>query len=250
MDREVDYYQELTTRSLYTEDVEGDWHDNYYELAQRYFAADVIPVVSGMMVDRTRPYSETPDAFKFWTFSPRLGVTYDVFGDGKTIAKVAFAVYPGGPLSASNWRMSGVYPWMRFWNSDAVAGNVPYAGDPFFGQPWGNDDGVLDMNEIWWVEYAGSRPLYRPVDPVTGTVLVDATMAQRDKGLMWGGFEWTTPTELVPNYDFVDPDWQHHLDYDLLVSLEREIFADFGVGIDFTYRWDSTVVGTRLLSRV
>jgi hypothetical protein len=134
--------------------------------------------------------------------------------------------------------MSGVYPWMRFWNSDAVSGNVPAAIDPLT-PAWGNNDGIMDMNEIWWAEFAGSRPLYRPVDPVTGTVLVDATMAQRDKGLMWGGFEWTTPTELVPNYDFVDPDWQHHLDYDLLVSLEREIFADFGVGLDFTYRWDS-----------
>jgi hypothetical protein len=37
----------------------------------------------------------------------------------------------------------------------------------------------------------------------------------------------------------VDPDWKHHLDYDLLFSLEREIFADFGVAVDFTYRWDS-----------
>jgi hypothetical protein len=37
----------------------------------------------------------------------------------------------------------------------------------------------------------------------------------------------------------LDPDWKHHLDYDILFSVEREIFHDFGVGIDFTYRWDS-----------
>lgn len=238
VDREVDYYKELTTRSLFTTDVEGDWHDNYFELAQKYFAPDVITLISGMLTDRTRPEIYTPDENRFWSISPRVGLTYDVFGDGKTIAKAAFAVYPGGPMGVGQWSPSGVYPWMRFWNSDAVPGNVPAVYDAAM-PAWGNNDGIMDMNEIWWVEYTTARGLYRPVDPVTGAVTITDAQAARDKSLMWGGFEWTDPTALVPNYDFLDPDWKHHLDYDILVSLEREIFADFGVGIDFTYRWDA-----------
>ncbi|MCK4647102.1 MAG: carboxypeptidase regulatory-like domain-containing protein [Candidatus Aminicenantes bacterium] len=231
VDKEVDYAKEFTTRGLYLEDVEGDWHDNFYEIAQTWFSSDTQTKISNILTERTRPFAETPDAFKFWTISPRVGITFDVFGDGKTIAKAAFAVYPGGPLSVGNWTQSGVYPWIRFWWGDQAA----YGG---------NGDNVVDWNELWWADHDQSaRPVFQPWD-AAGNWIVDSTIAENTKGRYWGGYDWdkidADPTDyLSENYGFVDPAWKHHLDYDMLFSIEREIFADFGVGIDFTYRWDS-----------
>lgn len=225
MDRLSSYYTEATTRSLYTTDVEGDWHDNYYELTHKYMTDQTIAAISGLMTDRSLPEERQPDDFLFWSFSPRVGITYDLFGDGKTILKAAFAMYPGGPLSVGNWARSGGYPWFVFWWADAKSVG-------------GNGDWIVDLNELYWAEYKGSRKVYRAFDDAGNLVATDA-MAAREKGLMWGGFEWATPTELVPSYDTVDPNWKNHRDYDVLISLEREIFHDFGVGIDFTYRWDS-----------
>jgi hypothetical protein len=227
VDHELDYLKELTTRGLYTEDVEGDWHDNYYEITNTWIAPELQTKIAALLPEKTRPYIETPSDHTFWTISPRVGVTFDVFGDGKTIAKAAFAVYPGGPISVGNFSKSGVYPWVRFWWGDQVA----YGG---------NGDDVMDSNEMWWANHdISARPVYQPWDPVTGALVVDDTMAERDKGRYWGGFEWDDPQGLVENYDTVDPDWKPSYDYDVLLSIEREIFADFGVGIDFTYRWDA-----------
>jgi hypothetical protein len=226
-DREKDYYSSLTTNSLYTEDSDVRYHENYYEIVQKWFSADTISKITALQPEKTRPYSETPPEFMFWSVSPRIGITFDVFGDGKTIAKAAFAVYPGGPISASNFRQGGVYPWTRYWWGDSAGLG-------------GNGDGVIDWQELWWTNNdLSNRPVFQPWDPATGNLTITEATAARDKGRYWGGFEWTTPDSLTPNYDLVDPNWKHHLDYDVLIAIEREIMPDFGVGIDFTYRWDS-----------
>ena len=223
-DHEVDYYKELKTRSLYLEDVEEDWRENYYEMTEQWLSPAAITSISNIMMDRTRPEFSTPNAARFWSISPRIGMTYDLFGDGKTILKAAFAMYPGGPLSLSNYSSSAYNPWMRFWWSDQAAG-------------YGNGDYVVDLNEIYWAEFKGSRKIYRAFDDV-GSFLVTPAMAAREQGLMWGGFDWANPNALTPNDDTVDPNWKHKNDFDILIALEREIFTDFGLGIDFTYRWD------------
>ncbi|MFC2166651.1 carboxypeptidase regulatory-like domain-containing protein [Acidobacteriota bacterium] len=223
-DREVSYQKEFITRSLYLDDVEGDWHDNYYEETNRWFSPQAKAAISALMEDRISPEISTPDNARVWTISPRLGITYDLFGDGKTILKAAFAMYPGGPLNAfSYYTPSGVYPWMRFWWGDQAAG-------------FGNGDYIVQLNELYWAEYSGSRKIYRAFDDA-GNFVVTPAMAAREQGLMWGGYDWANPTALTPNNRAVDPNWKQKNDFDILVSVEREIFADFGVGIDFTYRW-------------
>ncbi|MCJ7580130.1 MAG: carboxypeptidase-like regulatory domain-containing protein [Candidatus Aminicenantes bacterium] len=223
-DHVVDYLKENTTRSLYLEDVEGDWHDNYYEITQQWMSPSAITAISGLMTDRTSPEFSTPDAARFWSISPRIGLAYDLFGDGKTILKAAFAMYPGGPLALHNYSSSGVYPWMSFWWGDQAAG-------------YGNGDWKVDFNELYWAEYSGSRKIYRIFDD-SGNFMVTDAQAYREESLMWGGFDWDNPHALTPNNDTVDPNWKQQNDYDILVALEREIFVDFGIGIDFTYRWD------------
>jgi len=225
MDRLVNYRKEFITRSLYLEDVEGDWHDNYYEETVFWMPdAATRNTISGLMADRTSPEMSTPDEARMWTISPRIGMTYDLFGDGKTILKAAFAMYPGGPLGIGNYVKGGVYPWMRFWWGDQAAG-------------YGNGDEKVQLNELYWAEYKGSRKIYRAFDDA-GNFVVTPAMAAREESLMWGGFDWANPLSLTANNDTVDPNWKQSNDYDILVALEREIFADFGVGIDFTYRWN------------
>ncbi len=224
LDHEVDYLQEFTTRSLYLEDIEGDWHDNFYEIQQRYFTPQAATAVSNLLQDRTSPEFSTPDSARFWSISPRIGATYDLFGDGKTIAKVAFAMYPSGPPSVGNYSASGVYPRMYFWWGDQAAG-------------FGNGDYKVQLDELYWAAYTGSRKIYRIFDDA-GNFLVTDAMADRDYWLNWRYFNWDNPNALTPSDTFVDPNWKTRNDFDILVSLEREIFADFGVGIDFTYRWD------------
>ncbi len=224
LDKEIDYYEPLTTRGVYMEDVEGDWHDNYYEIAQRYMTPQTMTAMSNLLTDRVRPAESTPADARMWTISPRVGMTYDLFGDGKTILKAAFAMYPGGPLSLSYYAQSGIFPWVRFWWGDQAAG-------------YGNGDYVMDLNELYWAEYKGSRKIYRAFDDAGNFIVTDA-QAYREQGLMWSGMDWDNKEQLTPSNYTIDPNWKQHNDFDILVAVEREIFADFGVGIDFTYRWD------------
>lgn len=225
-DHQVDYLKEVNTTSLYMEDVEGDWHDNFYEIQQKYYSRQAAAAIKALQGDRTRPEFSTPDSARFWSISPRVGATYDLFGDGKTILKAAFAMYPGGPPGVGNYSSSGIYPWYQFWWSDQVAGQ-------------GNGDYVIDLNELYWYDRTVSaRPVYRVFDDAGNFLPVDDRKTQSLEGQMWGGFDWNDPTRLTPNNRTVDPNWKARNDFDVLVSLEREIFADFGVGLDFTYRWD------------
>ena len=216
---------EYQTRSLYMSDVDGDWHDNYYEAMKKYMTPQTAAAISALMPDRTLPRSEVDKDFQFWGFSPRLGITFDVFGDGKTIAKLAFAMYPGGPPSEDFWAKGGGYGWMRFWWADAVSLG-------------GNGDEVMDLNELYWAEYQGSRKVYKAFKP-DGSFAVTDAMAQRERGLMWSGWDWENPDQLIDPYDVLDPAWKNSRDYDFLASIGREIFTDFYVGLDFTYRWNS-----------
>lgn len=226
MDRQVDYRKEYQTTSLYMSDVEGDWHDNYYEATVKWIPDAVTrDAIKALMSDRTSPEMTTPDSARFWSISPRIGATYDLFGDGKTIVKAAFAMYPGGPSGISNYVKGGVYPWMRFWWGDQAAG-------------FGNGDKKVQLNELYWAEYTGSRKIYRAFDDAGNFVVTDA-MAYREESLMWGGMDWDDKLSLTANDDTVSPDRKQKNDFDILISLEREIFSDFGIGIDFTYRWDA-----------
>jgi hypothetical protein len=224
-DRVKDYREELTTRSLYLDDVEGDWKDNYYELTNEYFSNQAAAAISNLLVDRTRPYVEPPSDYLFWTISPRLGASFDLLGNGKTIIKAAFALYPGGPLDDVRWSPGGVYPWMSFWWNDQVSGG-------------GNGDYVVQLNELYWAEYNSARTPYRVFDDA-GNFIVNDAQADREYNLMWGGFDWDDPTSLERPYDYVDPNWKHGNDFDVLIAVEQEVVKDFGVAVNFTLRWDN-----------
>jgi hypothetical protein len=215
------FREPLTTLSLYTTDVEGDWHDYYYEITQERFSARAITGITTALPQKTRGAVTQPNEFLFWSISPRLGITFDVFGDGKTIAKAAFAMYPGGPQSEGYWQPYGMYPWMDFL--------------------WRDQDGNMqaDTTELYWYNAADAeRPVYRAFTDAGALSAEAEANHAREQGYMWGGFNWDNPTGITASNTFVDPDIKHFWDYDVMFSLEREIFPDFGVGVDITYRWN------------
>jgi len=159
--------------------------------------------------------------FQWVTLSPRLGLTYDVTGDGKTIAKLSYANYAeymGLGWAMSYFKPGGTGGWMDFWWFDAASLG-------------GNADGIIDATELNWT-YAGD---YAPkqVFDAAGNWLVDPWDAY---GYMWSGFDIDNPQQTTaPRYtvDDVGPMRTH----EAILTLERELLPDFGVALDFSYRY-------------
>ena len=159
--------------------------------------------------------------FQWTTLSPRLGLTYDITGDGKTIAKLSYANYAeymGLGWAMSYFKPGGTGGWMDFWWFDAASLG-------------GNADGIIDATELNWT-YAGD---YAPkqVFDAAGNWLVDPWDAY---GYMWSGFDIDNPQQTTaPRYtvDDVGPMRTH----EAILTLERELLPDFGVALDFSYRY-------------
>ncbi len=178
----------------------------------QYFDSTTATVLHAQLPDTTMPNIK-PD-YHWNVFSPRLGLTYDIFGNGKTTFKFNFAQYGDfmGTGMAGYFNLLGPGGWMNFWWIDA------------------NKNGKADFNELYWNDpntYAPQR------------VINDAGQWIGDyagnAGTNWGSF---TPgaTTLSPNAYKVDSNAGSSLTTEYLLSVEHELFADFGLGLDFTYR--------------
>ena len=159
--------------------------------------------------------------FQWVTLSPRLGLTYDVTGDGKTIAKLSYANYAdymGLGWAMSYFKPGGTGGWMDFWWFDAA--NLG-----------GNADGIVDVTELHWTYRGDYAP--KQVFDAAGAWLVDPWDAY---GYMWSGFDIDNPMQTTaPRYtvDDVGPMRTH----EIILTLERELLPDFGVALDFSYRY-------------
>ena len=141
-------------------------------------------------------------------------MTYDLFGNGKTVFKLNFATYGDfmGTGMAGYFNLLGPGGWMNFWWLD------------------GNNDNKASYSELFWNDpntYAPQR------------VINDAGQWIGDydgnAGVNWGSF---TPgaTTLSPNAYKVDSGAGSSKTTEFLASVEQELFPDFGIGLDFTYR--------------
>jgi len=151
-----------------------------------------------------------------WTmFSPRVGLTWDVTGDGKTIAKASGAVY-GSYMGTwgEYWRAQSGTQQLRFYWHDV------------------NGNGTVALNELYWSAYTSARTAYRAFDDAGNFV----GNVDREENLMWWGYDFHNPSNLKPSRYQIDPDWNTDLTYEALLSLEREIMADFSVAAYFTWR--------------
>lgn len=212
LDKVDSYIKPRTSRAIYTEDTELYSYDSYYEIAKRAMTPETIQKVASLLPENNCPRVDRP--IRFISFSPRLGATFDIFGDGKTIAKAAFAIYPGGALGAGYWAPGGLGGSLNFYWWDK------------------NNDNIIDWSELYWAAYTSARTAYRAFDD-NGNFVGNYT---REFGLMWSGFEWTKPDKLVDPYYKVDENWKYSLTYEAFAAIERELMPNFGVSLQFTYR--------------
>ena len=183
-------------------------------------------------------------AYQWNTWSPRLGLTWDITGDGKTVAKLALSQY-GDVMGVGAWAASplGVGGGLRYWWNDA------------------NADKKMQFTEMYWM-YSTRNPIADPGTPglpyryvpyhvydATGALTPEATAMlvgdyNSDAGFagQFYGYNYNQPaapldyTGGITSY-FLNKGVQSSTrTREFLVTLEREIISDFAASINFTMR--------------
>jgi hypothetical protein len=213
-DRQHPWVGAIATNSLYTTDSSDIYVNNYYEVERKYMTDNAITKIAALMPNFAAPAVD-PD-FNWDFFSPRVGLTWDVFGDGKTIAKVSGATYGEYMgIIGGYWAYGGLGGNMYFWWNDV------------------NGDGKADWTELYWASATTSIP-YLAFNPATGVFQGNWV---HEAGSMWSGFDYTNPQTYSDSYYTVDPNWTSNRTYEGLFTVEREITPDLGAAVDFTYRY-------------
>ena len=214
VDRGWNYVNPWTTRGLFAENGTGNF-SHYADAAKMIFTDEAISKIIGLQPDMVVANQIKPPKI-YTTISPRIGLTYDIFGDGRTIGKVAYTMYPGTGLGTGYNTPGGMYPWLDFWGADL------------------NEDGVFGLDELYWTNYfVANNPVYRVFDDA-GNFIGDV---DRDQESWWGGQVEFGGQAVTDPTVFVDANtWKVSLTHELSVSLDREIYKDFGVSLGFTWK--------------
>jgi hypothetical protein len=168
-------------------------------------------------------------------FSPRIGLTWDVTGDGKTVAKLALSQY--GDIMGVGWYQA---------TPSSTGGGI---------RMWWQDDGdsLFELNEAYWAyssrQAAGTAYVpYRIWDD-------DGTFSATAEAMLVGGYD--SDSYYYGNYysyDILNPDeppvygagTTYFLNRkaqsgsrtrEVLLTVERELLTDFSAGINLTYRY-------------
>jgi len=176
--------------------------------------------------------------YRWNTFSPRIGLTWDIFGNGKTVAKLALSEY--GDIMGVGWYSAAPF---------GTGGTINF---------WWRDNGntIMEFNEIYWngssrlaVAPGGMRYVPYLVFDNNGNLTPTATSflsggynSDSYYAGNWSGFDFTNPN-LPPDYTYgITTYFKTRADQcsartrELLLTLDREIFTDFSVSASFTYR--------------
>ncbi len=238
----------------------GNTGDPYETAWKTAFADNVISTLDATLPDvTTDPVKGVAQVvngedrpYQWNTFSPRIGMTWDIFGDGKTVAKLALSQY--GDVMGTGWYASlprGTGGNMRFWWND---GNGVTA----------NKDTKMQFNEMYW-SYSTRYPVgggryvpYRVYDdagaftPEAAAALSGASIWDSEAyfaGYL-SGFDINNPINL--DYSIVTTYFQDRAAQscsrtrELLLTLEREVIPDLSASINLTYRkYDQNQIGLR-----
>jgi hypothetical protein len=186
--------------------------------------------------------------YSWATWSPRIGLTWDISGDGKTVAKLALSQY--GDVMGVGWYNAapqGTGGGLRYWWNDTVA-----AG--------GNADKKMQLNEMYWM-YSTRNPVADPANPglpyryVPYRVFADNTGALTPAAAamlangyssdayyagQYYSFDYANPTNIV--YGIQNDYWLNRSDQsstrtrEIMLTLEHELMPDLSIAIDATYR--------------
>jgi len=177
--------------------------------------------------------------YRWSTWSPRLGLSWDLKGDGRTVIKLSLAQYGDVLASGANVQQPlGLAGNFNFWWKD------------------GDADNLVDMTEIYW-QYSSlhaSTPnqLYAVFDSAGG--LTTAATAALEGGFEsdaylagnFSGFDWSHRDAI--NYDYLTTFYRSDIDpnvrnvkssprtREITLGLEKEIRPDLSAWLGLTYR--------------
>jgi len=178
--------------------------------------------------------------YQWNTFSPRVGLTWDIFGDGKTVARLAASSY--GDIMGVGWYAATPYGTggqINYWWKDA------------------NNDYKTQFNELYWAyssrQAVGKRYVpylvYNNDGSFTDTALEMMTSAggylDSDSYYYgnYSGYDILNPNT-PPDYErgvttyFLDRAAQSSSrTSEILLTFEREILPDFSAQVNLTYRY-------------
>lgn len=166
------------------------------------------------------PFSVPPinPGYHYTALSPRLGITWDIQGNGKTIAKASLARY-------GDFMTTGA---ASYWTAGGVSSNL------YFYWLDDNKDGMTDFKELYWANKSSVKPAYAPfrVFDDAGGFIGDWT-----RTTLWSGFDPANPTATTMPTTVNDKNaWYGSKTDEAILTLERQIANDFGVALNFTYR--------------
>ena len=186
-----------------------------------YFDPAVKAALKAFMPGTTQPHVKP--AYKWDVFSPRLGITYDLFGTGKTILKLSGSMYGdfmGSGSSSYLFSGYGVYgAWMNWYWLDGYNGGVV--------------DGKQQAGEMMVPDPYTLAPVPLIVDGAVNPVI--ANEAGDYNGYFWGSF---TPGNTEPGASpyTVDSNATSSRTWEILATVDHELMQDFSVGLNATWR--------------
>ncbi len=196
----------------------------------------------------------TDRPYQWNVFSPRIGLTWDITGDGKTVAKLALSQY--GDIMGVGWYTASPYGTggtMNYWWRDA------------------NADAKMDLTEMYW-DYSTRQPWatgtygqYRYVPyqvfNADGSLTTAAYDMLHDQASIFdtdayysgevSGFDWYNPINIdyergVTAYFYNRAAQNSARTREILLTLEREILPDFSAALNVSYRkFDKDMSGYR-----
>ena len=209
-----------------------------YDFQQGFAKAYTIPAVKSDLVPWQKTFSSaatsaldsllpavnvnkiTPDN-NWKTWSPRIGLTWDINGNGKTIAKISVGQYGDiMGVGAGVTNPLGTGGNMNFWWNDV------------------NGDKKVDLNELYWMYSIQNAKKYQIYPVFSGSTFVGNWTDGRQAG-MYSGFDPLNPTTLNYNTSTTTYDSAAKASSrtrELIVTLEREILPDFAASINFSLR--------------
>jgi hypothetical protein len=174
-------------------------------------------LLPGLILPLTKATDINGDRYAWKTWSPRIGLAWNLTGDGKTLLKAAFNQYGDfmNVYLAGRWapEYGGS---MRFWWRD-------------------NGDNIVDWRELYWATNLSTPryQLYRAFDD-GGNFVGNWADAY---GNYWYGFDYQNPNKVTySNVHLTAPDAVSGRTTEVLLVLEREISPDFAAALAGTFR--------------
>jgi hypothetical protein len=198
----------------------------------KYFDSDVAEALRDFMPPTVVPDIK-PD-YRWDVWSPRLGLTYDIFGTGKTIFKLSGSMYGDFMGTGSVAFLFNPYgvpafvtqtAYMGFWWLDGFEG-YDGEGNPIIGAT----DGKVQAGELF-----GHDPnTYAPM-PLIVDGQINPDWAEKSLGDQYIGFDPGEEGVLPSNY-IVDKKAGSTRTWEVLATLEHELRTNLVVGLNFMWR--------------